>query len=73
MAEPPVIRHPADLVPLIDNTIRRPDATSEMARRCYEEARTHGFRAVCGYELDWEQVGRGADDGAGATEQPDNR
>jgi deoxyribose-phosphate aldolase len=38
---------PADLAPLIDHTLLRPDATAADIDRLCAEARAHGFAAVC--------------------------
>jgi len=38
---------PAELAPLIDHTILKPEATEAQARRVCEEAIAHGFFAVC--------------------------
>src|ERR1700761_795641 len=39
--------HAPTLASMIDHTILKPDATEAEVRRFCEEARTHGFRAVC--------------------------
>jgi deoxyribose-phosphate aldolase len=40
-------RSPRDLAPLIDHTLLAPEATPEAVARLCEEARAHGFAAVC--------------------------
>jgi deoxyribose-phosphate aldolase len=41
------IRTPRDLAPLLDHTLLAPDAREADATRVCEEARAHGFAAVC--------------------------
>ncbi len=43
----PSITEPAQLAPLIDHTILRPDATEAQVRRYCDEARRYGFHSVC--------------------------
>lgn len=45
--DPAAIVTPRDLAPLIDHTLLAPGATAEDLARLCEEARTHGFAAVC--------------------------
>ncbi|HET9551448.1 MAG TPA: deoxyribose-phosphate aldolase [Anaeromyxobacteraceae bacterium] len=40
-------RSPRDLAPLIDHTLLAPEATPEAVARLCDEARAHGFAAVC--------------------------
>ena len=44
---PDSIREPRDLAPLIEHTLLREDATEADVLRTCEEARRHGFGAVC--------------------------
>jgi deoxyribose-phosphate aldolase len=48
-AAPPAPRHlsPRDLAPLLDHTLLSPDATGDDLARLCQEARDHGFAAVC--------------------------
>jgi deoxyribose-phosphate aldolase len=43
----PSIHTPADLAPLIDHTLLRPEATESQVLRYCEEAIAHRFRSVC--------------------------
>jgi deoxyribose-phosphate aldolase len=45
--EVPTIQTPADLAPLIDHTLLKPDATRDDVLRVCEEARQFGFATVC--------------------------
>jgi len=47
MSNIPLIRVPADLAPLIDHTILKPDATAAQVRRLCDEAKQYRFRSVC--------------------------
>jgi deoxyribose-phosphate aldolase len=47
MSETPLIRTPADLAPLIDHTLLKPDATAAQVRQICAEAIQHRFGAVC--------------------------
>ncbi|HEU4385478.1 MAG TPA: deoxyribose-phosphate aldolase [Anaeromyxobacteraceae bacterium] len=47
LAAPPAIRAPADLAPLIDHTLLKPDATADEVRALCAEAARWGFAGVC--------------------------
>lgn len=44
---PSTVREPRDLAPLLEHSVLRPEATAADVRRACEEARAHGFAAVC--------------------------